>query len=61
MGIAMKVVSGNEEALAVAIPSVMAQAAPGSLRPAEDWPWADVRNVAGRKVGSRVATNANRV
>ena len=61
MGIAMKVVSGNEEALAVAIPSVMAQAAPGSLRSAEDWPWADVRNVAGRKVGSRVATNANRV
>lgn len=61
MGIAMKVVSGNEDALAVAIPSVMVECAPGSLRPAADWRWAHVRNVAGRKVGSRVATNANRV
>ncbi len=53
-GIAIKVLSGNEDALAVAIPAVIDLAAPGALRPAATWPWEDVVNVVGRRVGTRV-------
>ena len=56
MGIAMKVLSGNEDALAVAVPAVLDRVAPGALRSAEQWPWSTVKNVVGRSVGQRVVT-----
>ena len=59
MGIAMKVRSGNEDALAVAIPAVVDRVAPGVLRPDPAWPWTTVRNVVGRSVGQRVVTPAD--
>ncbi len=58
IGIAMKVLSGNEDALAVAIPAVIDQVAPGALSPSADWPWQNVTNVVGRSVGQRVVTRA---
>lgn len=54
IGIAMKVLSGDEDALAVAIPAVLEQVAPGAIRSVDRWPWAEVRNVVGRRVGQRV-------
>ncbi|MFT5686564.1 MAG: L-asparaginase II [Myxococcota bacterium] len=54
IGIAIKVLSGNSDALAVAIPAVIEQVAPGALSPTEDWPWQNVSNVVGRSVGQRV-------
>ena len=54
IGIAMKVLSGNEDALAVAIPAVLDQVAPGAISVVDRWPWAEVRNVVGRRVGKRV-------
>jgi len=56
MGIALKVASGNEDALAVATVEALRRLAPGSVAPSPGWRWAEVNNVAGQKVGWRVAT-----
>ncbi|MCB9778426.1 MAG: asparaginase [Alphaproteobacteria bacterium] len=53
LGIALKVLDGDEDALAVAVPAVVDAVAPGALAAADDWPWSVVRNVAGRPVGVR--------
>lgn len=61
LGIAIKVLNGNEDALAVAVPAVLEKVAPGILAETSHWPWQDVRNVVGQKVGRRVAIWANGV
>jgi L-asparaginase II len=50
-GIAVKVHSGQEAALAVAVRAVLDEVAPGVMD--GDWPWWTVRNVAGKVVGER--------
>ncbi len=57
MGIALKIESGDEAALACAVPAVIAQAAPGAISIPEDWPWRTVRNVVGNRVGQRVVVS----
>lgn len=55
LGVALKVGSGDEAALACAVPAVLARVAPGALRdPGKAWPWRELRNVAGRLVGERL-------
>lgn len=54
MAIALKVSTGNTEALAAAIPAVVDLVAPNALAPAKAWPWNDVRNVVGKVVGMRM-------
>lgn len=54
-GIAIKCLTGDEDALAVAIPAILELAAPGSWNPRTPWAWREVRNVVGRLVGRRVA------
>ncbi len=61
IGLALKVLTGDDAAVAVAAPALMELVAPGALRPAEDWPWADVHNVVGAKVGRRLVTSRPRV
>ncbi len=58
LGIAIKVHSGYEPALAVAIPHVLATLAPGAWRRPDDWPFGVLRNVAGDPVGKLVVTGA---
>lgn len=53
-GIAVKVHSGHTDALAVAVRAVLDDLAPGLLAPSE-WPFGQLRNVAGRTVGERRA------
>jgi L-asparaginase II len=52
-GIAVKVHSGNNDALAVAVRAVLAELGVVLAGP---WPWAEVRNVRRVVVGERVAT-----
>ncbi len=54
IGGALKVLDGDEDALAVAVPAVVEHFAPGALKPDPDWPYAQIRNVVGRIVGTRV-------
>ena len=54
IGIALKVHSGDEAALATAVPAILDVVAPGALTPDPTWPWAIVRNVVGRVVGRRL-------
>lgn len=55
LGLALKVGSGNEAALACAVPALLARVAPGAMRdPGKTWPWRELRNVAGRVVGERL-------
>lgn len=54
LGGALKVLDGDEDALAVAVPALIERIAPGALAPAPDWPWAEIRNVVGRGVGHRL-------
>lgn len=56
LGVAIKVASGNEAALAVAVPSVVDSLQKGVFSDTPDWPWARLHNVAGRVVGDRVLT-----
>ena len=58
LGVCIKVLDGDEDALAVAIEAVLDRVAPGLLAPAEDWPWSVLRNVVGRPVGRRLAVGA---
>lgn len=52
-GLVLKCHSGNADALAVAIPAILNEVAPGLLA-ASEWPWAVVSNVAGLTVGDRI-------
>ena len=52
-GVAIKVHSGNEDALAVAIDGILPACCPGALAPPTHWPWHDVANVVGKTVGGR--------
>ena len=54
MGIAIKTLCGNENALATAINHILNLRAPGSIAPTQQWPWATIRNVVGEEVGLRV-------
>ncbi len=61
LGVAIKVTSGDDAALAVAVPALLDRIAPGALRPdAGAWPWADVRNVVGAVVGQRLVADTSR-
>jgi L-asparaginase II len=53
IGIAVKVHTGNNDALAVAVRAVLDEVAPGVMQ--GDWPWHVVKNVARRAVGQRLA------
>ncbi len=62
IGLALKVASGDENALACAVPAVVDRIAPGALAPPSGaWPWAHVPNVVGRVVGRRVVTGLDGV
>jgi len=52
LGVAVKVHTGNTDALAVAVRAVLAELGVGM---AGEWPWACVRNVRGVEVGERVS------
>ncbi|MCC6217185.1 MAG: asparaginase [Polyangiaceae bacterium] len=52
LGIAVKVESGNADALAVAVPECLAAAAPGAWEAPPGWPLREVRNVVGDPVGA---------
>jgi len=51
MGLALKCLSGDEGALAVAVEAALAEAAPGAWERPEGWQGHEVRNVVGRVVG----------
>ena len=53
VGLAIKVHSGDDDALAVAIDAIVREVCPSALTPAADWPWHAVPNVVGRVVGAR--------
>ncbi len=53
-GLVVKVHTGNDAALAVAVRSVLDEVYPGLIE-AEPWPWSTVQNVVGRTVGERRA------
>lgn len=53
-GVAVKVHTGNADALAVAVRAVLDRWLPGALGPAA-WPWDEVHNVVGDLVGERRA------
>lgn len=55
LGIAVKSLSGDEDALAIAVGEALARAAPDAWSPPSPWPRALVRNVVGMVVGERVA------
>ncbi len=55
-GMAIKVHSGNEDALAVAIDALVPTCCPDALTPNASWPWHGVSNAAGTLVGSRRLT-----
>lgn len=61
LAVAVKVHDGDEDALAVAVPAVLEQVAPGALSPSCHWPWATIHNVVGRAVGTRVAVGSHGV
>lgn len=52
-GVAVKVHSGNQDALAVAVKAVLAER---GVQLSGEWPWAVVKNVRGVEVGERVIT-----
>jgi L-asparaginase II len=60
LGGALKVHSGDEGALAAAVPRLVEAVAPGLVRP-EAWPWDEVLNVLGSPVGRRLVTGLPRV
>lgn len=53
MGVVVKVHSGDESALGVAVAASLERFAPGSFAPPPDWSWGLVRNVVGAVVGER--------
>lgn len=56
LGLALKVGSGDDPAVAVAARHLIETLAPGALSPDPDFPWHTVRNVVGDAVGHRTAT-----
>ena len=63
VGIALKSLTGSEDALAMALVEVLAKVAPrclrdpDALRSGDGWPWAIIRDVAGTPVGTRVVSD----
>jgi len=55
IGIALKVASGNDAAVAVSARAAIDTVAPGALSADPGFPWSTVRNVVGDDVGHRVA------
>lgn len=55
IGLALKVQSGNWDALAVAVRFVLDAVAPGALLPDPSYPYLTVLNVVGKTVGKRIA------
>ncbi len=55
LGLAVKVLSGDDDALGVAVGEALAVVAPGCWSPPPDWERPRVRNVVGMLVGDRVA------
>ena len=53
LGIAVKVRTGNSDALAMAVTAALDGLAPGAFVMPEHWPWRTLRNVAGAPVGHR--------
>lgn len=51
-GLVVKVHTGNDAALAVAVRGVLDELYPGLITP-DPWPWSTVLNVVGREVGER--------
>ena len=51
LGLAIKVVTGQSDALPAAIAAVLARAAPGSFAPPPTWSFNEVRNVVGDLAG----------
>jgi L-asparaginase II len=61
-GVVIKVLSGDEDALAEAVAGVVQHLWPGVLGdPGSDWPHGHVTNVVGRVVGRRLVTGLDRV
>ncbi len=61
LGIAIKVHSGDENALVNIIPAVIERVFPGMMGPDVDWPWAGVTNGVGKVVGQRLVEGLPRV
>lgn len=59
LGLALKVESGDDAAVAVAARHLIETAAPGALSPDPGFPWHTVRNVVGDAVGRRVLEPAS--
>jgi L-asparaginase II len=55
LGLALKVASGDDPAVAVAARHLIETVAPGALSPDPEYPWHTVRNVVGAPVGHRAA------
>ena len=55
LGLALKVASGDDAAVAVSARAVIDTIAPGALSADPEFPWSTVRNVIGDAVGHRVA------
>jgi L-asparaginase II len=53
LGIALKCLSADEDALAAALPPLLDEIAPGAFAWPDPWPWAVVRSKAGIAVGER--------
>lgn len=54
VGVAVKVHTGNSDALAVAVRAVLDEVIPGLIT-TDSWPWSEVNNVVGERVGDRCA------
>ena len=61
VGIAIKVLCGSSAALAVSIPEIVHRVAPGALADQHPWPWSELRDVVGNKVGAWVVAAPGRV
>lgn len=55
LGVVVKVHTGSSDALGVAVAHALQVLVPGAIAAPQDWPWAEVRNVAGALVGARTA------
>ncbi|MEL6345202.1 MAG: asparaginase [Myxococcota bacterium] len=54
LSIGLKVLTGDEDALAVAVVAALQRIDPSIFAGTAPWPWATIQNVAGRAVGQRL-------